>query len=208
MADSFACKRRRLALRSPRGRRRGRWSAGWRKPSCRGRALRHAAPSGAPSRRFPCGVGPRFREPRGLPVRPRPRFALCLRSVRRKPAGPSGHRQPAPGRRPSVPPGGAPTPPECAACEATPAGAAPVKARNCRAPTAGVFGLISAQTPACSAIKTPLDGAPPASRVPGKISAVWRPCVSFFRVRGGTATAPFWYPRPAPAGVTRPWRAT
>src|SRR5436309_12361595 len=33
-----------------------------------------------------------------------------------------------------VPPGGAPTQPECAACEATPAGAAPAKARNCRAP--------------------------------------------------------------------------
>jgi len=38
-----------------------------------------------------------------------------------------------------VPPGGAPTQPECVLCVSTPAGAAPAKARNCRAPaTVGV----------------------------------------------------------------------
>ena len=49
------------------------------------------APSGAPSRRFHCGVGPRFRGRSGFPFGPRPRFALCLRSVRRHPPGTTFH---------------------------------------------------------------------------------------------------------------------
>jgi hypothetical protein len=39
-----------------------------------------------------------------------------------------------------VPPGGAPTPPECELCVSSPAGSASTKARNCRAPAAGVPG--------------------------------------------------------------------
>ncbi|MEA2879878.1 MAG: hypothetical protein QOF14_5074, partial [Hyphomicrobiales bacterium] len=42
-----------------------------------------------------------------------------------------------------VPPGGAPTPPECVLCVSTPAGAAPAKARNCRAPATEASDLFS-----------------------------------------------------------------
>ncbi len=55
-----------------------------------------------------------------------------------------------------VPPGGAPTPPECAACEVAPAGAAPAKARNCRAPaTEGVLRQISSASFDSSRLTTP-----------------------------------------------------
>ena len=43
-----------------------------------------------------------------------------------------------------VPPGGAPAQPECVLCVSTPAGAAPTKARNCRAPATGAAKRISA----------------------------------------------------------------
>ena len=61
-----------------------------------------------------------------------------------------------------VPPGGAPPPPGCVLCVSTPAGAAPAKARNCRAPATEV----SACSPAPPSIrpasrrlmKAPLNG--------------------------------------------------
>ena len=99
------------------------------------------APLGALLRRSPSGAGPRFQQRAyALPS------ASSWQGI-------------------VVSPGGAPTPPGCVLCVSTPAGAAPTKARNCRAPAAGFEACSPAPPPACSALKTPHECAPLASRV-------------------------------------------
>ncbi len=99
---------------------------------------RAGAPLGALLRRSPSGAGPRFQQRA---------FALPSASSWQEAV---------------VPPGGAPTPPECALCVSTPAGAAPAKARNCRAPATEGARLFSGASPIRPAsrrlMKRPSDG--------------------------------------------------
>src|SRR5205085_5853104 len=54
-----------------------------------------------------------------------------------------------------VPPGGAPPPPGCVLCVSTPAGAAPAKTRNCRAPATEGPRLFSGAAFNSSRLTTP-----------------------------------------------------
>ena len=89
-------------------------------PCCQG-----AAPLGAPSRRSHYGAGPRFRETVSPCLRPGFRGAFRVTAPSRPRAGLNGPPSASSSQGAVVPPGGAPAPPECAACEAAPAGAGP-----------------------------------------------------------------------------------